>query len=116
MPEGSTELATVEGVTYVHLPAGQALPDQQPAQIEASIQAVVLTEEVLAQIEQASPHAALINERVRAMIAQKYRIEDEIKLLRTAPSPEFETYNAYVEDCREWGRLQKAALGLVVQP
>ena len=44
------------------------------------------------------------------MIRGQYSIEDEIKLLRTAPSPEFELWNAYVEDCREWGRLQKAEL------
>lgn len=51
-----------------------------------------------------------INRRVVEMIREQYSIEDEIKLLRTAPSPEFELWNAYVEDCREWGRLQKAEL------
>jgi len=44
------------------------------------------------------------------MIRELYSIEDEIKLLRTAPSPEFELWNAYVEDCRSWGRAQKALL------
>ena len=51
-----------------------------------------------------------INQRVREMIREQYSIEDEIKLLRTAPSPEFELWNAYVEDCRAWGREQKALL------
>ena len=32
------------------------------------------------------------------------------KLLRTAPSAEFELWNAYVEDYREWSRLQKTEL------
>jgi hypothetical protein len=49
---------------------------------------------------------------VAAKIAEQYTTGDEIKLLRTAPSAEFEVYNAYVEDCRAWGRAQRAALGL----
>lgn len=53
-----------------------------------------------------------INQRVRDMIREQYSIEDEIKLLRTAPSPEFELWNAHAEACRAWGREQKAALGL----
>lgn len=51
-----------------------------------------------------------INQAVRDKIRAVYSVEDEIQLLRTAPSPEFEVWNAYVEDCREWGRQQKAAL------
>ena len=51
-----------------------------------------------------------INAKVVAMIREQYSIEDEIQLLRTAPSPEFEVYNAYVESCLEWGRKQKEAL------
>ena len=53
-----------------------------------------------------------INRRVVEMIREQYTVDDEIKLLRTAPSAEFELWNAYVEDCREWGRQQKTALGL----
>lgn len=51
-----------------------------------------------------------INQAVRDKIRAVYSVEDEIQLLRTAPSPEFEVYNAYVEDCLAWGRQQKAAL------
>lgn len=51
-----------------------------------------------------------INQAVRDKIRAVYSIEDEIMFLRTAPSPEFEVYNAYVEDCLAWGRQQKAAL------
>ena len=53
-----------------------------------------------------------INQRVRDMIREQYSLEDEIQLLRTAPSPEFELWNAHVEACRDWGREQKARLGL----
>lgn len=51
-----------------------------------------------------------INQAVRDKIRAVYSVEDEIQLLRTAPCPEFEVWNAYVEECRDWGRQQKAAL------
>lgn len=51
-----------------------------------------------------------INQAVRDKIRAVYSVEDEIQLLRTAPSPECEVWNAYVEECRDWGRKQKAAL------
>ena len=54
-----------------------------------------------------------INEQVCAMIAEQYSITDEIKLIRTAPSHEFDVYNEYAEDCRQWGREQKALLGIL---
>ncbi len=53
-----------------------------------------------------------INEQVCAMIAEQYSITDEIKLIRTAPSHEFDVYNEHAEACRQWGREQKALLGL----
>ena len=51
-----------------------------------------------------------INQRVRDMIREQYSLEDEIQLLRTAPSPEFELWNAHVEACLDWGREQKIKL------
>lgn len=51
-----------------------------------------------------------INQRVCEMIAEQYSITDEIKLIRTAPSHEFDVYNEHAEACRRWGREQKALL------
>lgn len=53
-----------------------------------------------------------INQRVCEMIAEQYSFTDEIKLLRTAPSHEFDVYNEHAEACRQWGREQKALLGI----
>jgi len=53
-----------------------------------------------------------INQRVCEKIAELYSMTDEIKLLRTAPSREFDVYNEHVEACRQWGREQKALLSL----
>ena len=104
-----TELAEVDGYTYVSLPDGAVLPEQ-PAGVTP--EAVVLDDATREAIKAASPHVRLINERVRAAIAERYSYADELKLLRTAPSAEFTAYNAYVEECRAWGHSQKAGLGL----
>lgn len=115
LPEGDdnqrigTELATVEGVTYVSLPDGSVLPEQ-PAEI--TVEQVTLTPALKQDIANASPFVRMIRQMVSDKIAERYTTGDEIKLLRTAPSPEFEVYNQYAEDCRAWGRAQKSSVGL----
>ena len=106
------EIATVDGTTYVSLPDGATLPADQPAEIEASIQTVTLSDALREAIKAASPQVRVINAMVAEKIAAQYSLADEIKLLRTAPSAEFEQYSAHAEACRAWGREQKAALGL----
>jgi len=115
LPEGDshqrigTELATIDGVTYVSLPADAALP-KQPEEI--TVESVELTPALKADIANASPHVRMIRNLVASKIADRYSVTDEIKLIRTAPSAEFEAYNSFVEECRAWGREQKALLGL----
>jgi hypothetical protein len=106
------EIATVNGITYVSLPDGAKLPADQPAEIAASIKPVALNVALRQQLADASPRVLFIRNMVATKIAARYSMTDEIKLLRTAPSAEFESYNAYVEDCRAEGRAMKAALGL----
>ena len=105
-------MCTLDGVTYVSVPSGATLPADQPPEIDASIEIVALTPSLSAVIAAASPYVRLINIRVAEMIAAEYSVTDEIKLLRTAPSAEFEVYNAHAEACRAWGRAEKAKLGL----
>ena len=107
-----TELATLDGVTFISLPDGVVLPTEQPVEIAETIQPVEMVSALRAAIADASPHVQLIRQRVAEKIASHYSTSDEIKLLRTAPSAEFEVYNAFVEDCRQWGREEKAKLGL----
>lgn len=109
------EIATLpDGRTVVCLHAGFELPADQPAQIADSIEALPspLPADLRDAIRAASPMVRVINARVQAAIAERYGIEDEIKLLRTAPSPEMAAYNDFVEDCRAWGRTEKAKIGL----
>ena len=111
LPSGAVELATVDRVTYVHIPDNTDLGDQ-PAEIAASVKQVALSAAEISAIKAASPHVRLINERVAEKIGERYSVSDEIKLLRTAPSPEFDRYNEFVEDCRKWGLAQKSLIGL----
>lgn len=104
-----TELATIDGETYVSIPTGYELPTQPQ---EISVREIQLTPELKNEISAASPHVRLIRQKVSEKIAEQYSMGDEIKLIRTAPSAEFEAYNEYAESCRAWGREQRAALGL----
>lgn len=103
------ELAEVAGWYYVSVPDTTQLPEQ-PTEIEW--QAVTLDAETKAAIMASSRAVQLINQSVVDQIRALYSVDDELKLLRTAPSAEFEAYNAHAEACRAWGREQKAALGL----
>ena len=109
------EIATLaDGRTIVCLDDGAALPADQPAQIAASIEALPspLPVDLRAQILAASPHVRVINQRVVEKIRAQYSMDDEIKMLRIAPSAETTAWNDHVEACRAWGRAEKAKLGL----
>jgi hypothetical protein len=51
-----------------------------------------------------------INRKVVELIRSRYSVDDELGILRTAPSEEATQYNAWVEECRAWGRGEKALL------
>lgn len=110
--ERITELCTLDGWTYVSVPASIELP-VQPEIIAASLAEVDLDEEPETKESiLASPICKNINGRVVDKIRDVYSVNDEIKMLRIGPSPETEAYNDYVEDCRAWGRAEKEKLGL----
>jgi hypothetical protein len=111
-PDDVTELCTIGDITYVSIPDDVELSNEQPSEIADSIQTVELTDELRELICKHSSHVQLINQRVRDAIAERYSVTDEIKLLRTAPSAEFDEYNVYADHCRALGDVQKMALGL----
>ena len=117
-----TELCTLEGVTYVSVPDSVTLPDQ-PA--ELTITEATITPELREQIKAASPHCRLITERMEMRISSKYSLSDEQYFARIgvgaalgaytiAPGEqdEFLAFGAYVEAARQWGRDERAKLGL----
>ena len=118
------ELATVAGVTYVFVPTGAVLPAQH-AEIAASVALVTLTDELRAAVIAASPHCKLIDERMKASIRDAYPLEDELKYARIGVGAAMGMYvptadevagmtafGEFVEGVRQWGRDQRAALGL----
>lgn len=119
------ELVTIGGVTYCYLPDGAPLPADQPAEIAASIQAVTLTDALRESIKAASPHVRLIAARMQEKIRAAYPLEEELYLARIAvgalrgtyilqagESERLGAYQALVESVREWGRAERAKLGL----
>lgn len=117
-----TELATINGTTYVFLPDAEVLPDQP---IEIDVVPVALTDDLRDQIKLASPHIQLINERIKARIREKYDAEDEMYFARISigaitsqyimepgEAAKVAEYGAYIESVRQWGRDQRAELGL----
>lgn len=104
-----TELCTIGADTYVSVPDSIVLPAQPE---EITLEEVELTDELIAELRAVSPHILLINDRVVAKIRERYSLNDEIKLLRIGLSEESTIYNDYVEECRAWGRGEKAKLGV----
>lgn len=117
-----TELATIDGITYVAVPAGVTLPEQ-PSQITVS--PVTPDAALIAQIKAASPHVALISERMIQKIRARYTPDDEMYFARIsigaltaryAMEPGEATavsdYGVFVEGVRQWGRDERARLGL----
>lgn len=111
-------------MTYVAVPEGVTLPEQ-PAQIADTLQEVALTPELREQIKTASPHCAFIAERMQAQIRARYSAEDEMYFARIGAGAalgvyQFEAgekerlldYGAHVEAVRQWGRSERAKLGL----
>ena len=104
------------GFSHIHL------PEQAP---ELTVTTVVLTDALKDQIRAASPHVALINERMVHKIRAAYSIDDEMYFARIgvgaatgmyAPAPkeleEMAAFGAFVEGVRDWGRAERNRLGL----
>lgn len=121
------ELATLpDGRTVVMLPDGLTLPADQPAEVASTIEHLTpLPADVREQIKAASPHVALIAERMIAMIRDAYSIDDEMYFARIGvgaatgmytPSAgemaDMQAFGEFVEGVRQWGRQQRAELGL----
>ena len=117
-----TELCTLGSITYLSVPDGVTLPDQPP---EIELTPVTLSPELREQIKAASPHVALIAERMIAMIRDAYSIDDEMFFARigvgaatgmyTPTSDELQemtVFGEFVESVRQWGRTEREKLGL----
>ena len=86
-------IGELDGFTYIEVPDSVTLPSEQPILlIEANLESDKIDSQTV--------------EKIRA----RYSVNDEIKMLRTAPSTETKAWNSYVEQCRAEGAAAKKLL------
>ena len=120
--ETLTELCTLDGWRYVNVPSGVAVT--VPAAL-ATWEAVTPDAALRERIKAESPHTQLIAERVIQQIRAIYPLDEELYFARIAVGALLGTYTlldgeaealtqyqAEVEAAREWGRTERAKLGL----
>lgn len=106
-----------------YLPAGaayfsvEALPDPESGAdilscvLKADAESKTVWYEYIRRSEEQAKREKEIDAAVVAKIRERYDANEELKMLRlgiTDPeNADFATYNAYVEECRAWGRSQK---------
>lgn len=116
------ELAELDGWHYVFVPDGVTLPAQHAG---IQWQAVTLTDALKEQIKAASRPCLLISEAMQQRIRAVYSVEDEQYFARIGVGVALGAYafgpgeeeallafGAHVEACRQWGRDERARLGL----
>lgn len=117
-----TELAEIDGTYYVHVPDGAVLPEQHP---EIGLTPVTLTDELKAQIKLRSRPVQLIAERQQQTIRAQYPLDEELYFARIGvgaangmyvPTSDevvaMQEFGAFVESIRQWGRDERAKIGL----
>jgi hypothetical protein len=106
-----TELCTIDGDTYISVPDDLVLLEQ-PKQI--TLKPVILTAILKEKIKKASLHVQLIRKRIRGKIREKYKLEDELKIIRNKINgkelTKYNEYNEYVEGCITKGDIEKDKL------
>lgn len=116
------ELADVDGWRYVHFPDTATVPQQHT---EIQWQAVTLDPALKDQIKAASRPVKLIADAMQQRIRDVYSVEDEAFFARigvgvalgayafqTGEQEALLAFGAYVESVRQWGRDERAKLGL----
>lgn len=120
--ETLTEIAELDGWRYVAVPEG--ITSTVPAEL-TTWEPVTLTDALREQIKAASPHAQLIAQRVVELIRAKYPLDEELYFARIAvgalqnsytmlpgEAEALAQYQTDVEAAREWGRTERAKIGL----
>jgi hypothetical protein len=110
------ELATIDGVTYIAASDTVDFGKMQSDEIKfQTVDGATLGDKLHATmkvLQAALPATAEINAQVVAKIREKYSVDQEIALLRRGQCAEWDEWNNYVESCVNWGREQKALMGL----
>jgi len=118
----ATEIAELDGWHYVHVPDGETIPDQR-ADIEWT--SVTMTDELRAQLRAASRHEKNIKREIQRRIRAVYSADDEQYFSRIGVGAALGMYQfqpgeqeallefgQFIEGIREWGRAERAKIGL----
>jgi hypothetical protein len=123
-PENATctELAEVDGWHYVHAPDDAVLPEQHT---EINLTPVELTDELKEQIKLRSRPVQLIHDEMQRRIRVRYPLEEEQYFARIGVGAALGAYQfqpgeqeamlafgGFVEEVRQWGRSERAKIGL----
>ena len=119
---GAQELAEIDGHAYVHVPDGATVPEQPT---EIAWQAIEPDAALLARIKCESRPVQLIAQAMVAKIRASYTLEDEQYFSRIGVGvalgaytfqpgehEELLAFGEFVESVRQWGRTERAKLGL----
>jgi hypothetical protein len=110
------ELATIDGVTYIAASDTVDFGKLQSEEIKfQTVDGATLGDKLHATIkalQAALPATGTINAQVVAKIRERYSVDQEIALLRRGQGAEWDEWNNYAESCVNWGREQKALMGL----
>ena len=112
VPVDSIEIADIDGTKYYKSDKGELLEDTGKAVTVLTAASRPDYPGLIQQIKKASPQCQDINTQVVAKIRERYSVDEEIGILRTGKTAEFDEWNNYVEGCLSWGREEKAKLGL----
>lgn len=117
-----TELCTLDGITYLAVPDGVTMPPQPS---EVTLEIVTITPDLRERLKAESVHSQWIGERMVQKIRAVYSIDDEMFFARIGvgaatgmyqPTPgelaDMQAFGAHVESVRQWGRAERAKLGL----
>ena len=119
---GAVELAEFDGHAYVHVPDGAELPEQPT---EIAWQAIAPDAVLLQRIKTESRAVQLIAQAMIDKIRASYTLEDEQYFSRIGvgvalgaytfqpgEQEELLAFGEFVESVRQWGRAERAKLGL----
>ena len=116
------ELGVVDGITYISLPDGKNLPEQDP---RIKFAAIEMTDALKSQIKGQSSFCRMISNEMISKIREKYSIDDEAYFSRIGVGAALGMYQfaegereqltefgTFVESVRQWGRSQRELVGL----
>ena len=120
--QNCVQIAQIRGEVYVHVPDESKLPEQ-PAEI--TLTPVTPNEELKSELKAASRRVQFITEEMQRRIRERYTLEDEqyfsrigvgaalgVYQFQPGEQEEMLAFGDFVEAVREWGRAERAKIGL----